>query len=547
MGSNPASRATGPKALIDSAHPAPKRLDGSVPSNRTILLVAGVVFGLIVWRGLALESAGLSLHFDEAQYWVWSSWLQWGYYSKPPVIALIYREASLLFGDDAWVFRSTSGLIYALAAGVVGLIARDSFGSRYAVPSALLFATIPGIAVSGGFLTTDAPLVFCWSVALWSLQRACSERGRIGHWCLLGAATGIGLMSKYTMGAVAVSALGWLVASPERRAHLYRIGPWCALLIAALLFAPNLFWNAQHGFPTLGHTQEISQLDRAGLHPLRLIEFVLGQWIVGGPLLIIFGFLCLFGVFGVFRVSAPPASEAVQSESNAIALHQWFAFPLLTIACAEATLSRAQPNWALPAYVSLTILLVTAVLRQRGWRTLAWALALNIVIFTGFVHWPILRHAIGLEAGARGDLFARFYGWPEFAHRLKSKLDPDILLVNDERSSLALLAYELRLPMNRIASWNPEGRRADHWSRFRDLASVASAQNQPVTPQRYLIVSATLDPKDLLNSFEQIVEQAEDLGPGCEACAKPWKVWIAQGFLGYSQSRFQPTQPGKSP
>jgi len=523
----------GPKVLIDSAYPAPEQPDGSVPPIGMFLLAAGVVLGLIVWRVLALDLAGLSLHFDEAQYWVWSSRLEWGYYSKPPVIALIYREASLLVGDEAWVFRSTSGLIYALAAGVVGLIARDSFGSRYAIPSALLFATIPGIAVSGGFLTTDAPLVLCWSVALWSLQRASSEHGRFGHWCLLGIATGIGLMSKYTMGAVVVSTLGWLVASPKRRVHLYRIGPWCALVIAALLFAPNLFWNAQHGFPTLGHTKEISQLDRAGLHPLRLIEFVSGQWIVGGPLLITFGALSLIGVG--------------QRKADAISLHQWFAFPLLLIACAQATLSRAQLNWALPAYVSLTILLVTAVLRRRGWRTLACALALNIVILSGFLHWPILRHAIGLEEGARGDLFARFYGWSEFAHRLQSKLDSDMLLVNDERQSLALLAYELRLPMDRIASWNPEGRREDHWSRFLDLASVARPQNQRVIPQRYLIVSATLDPKELLNSFEQIVEQVDDPGPGCEACSKPWRIWIAQGFLGYSQSGFQPKQPGKSP
>jgi hypothetical protein len=264
-----------------------------------------------------------------------------------------------------------------------------------------------------------------------------------------------------------------------------------------------------------------------------LIEFVSGQWIVGGPLLITFGVLSRIGVG--------------QRKADASALHQWFAFPLLLIACAEATLSRAQPNWALPAYVSLTILLVSAILRQRGWRTLACALALNIVILSGFVHWPVLRHAIGLKAGAKGDLFARFYGWPEFADRLNGKLDPDMLLVNDERSSLALLAYELRLPMNRIASWNPEGRRADHWSRFLDLASVTSPQNHQIPPQRYLIVSATLDPKDLRNSFEQIVEQVDDPGPGCEACAKPWRVWIAQGFLGYSQSRFQPTQPGKSP
>ena len=547
MGSNPASRAIRPKALIALAHPAPEQPEGSFPSIRSVLLVAGFIVGLIIWRGFALERAGLSLHFDEAQYWVWSSRLDWGYYSKPPVIALLYREASLLFGNEAWVFRSTSGVIYALAAGVVGLIARDSFGLRYAIPSTLLFATIPGIAVSGGFLTTDAPLVFCWAIALWSLQRACRKGGHFGYWCLLGVATGIGLMSKYTMGAIAISALGWLLSEPERRAHLYRIGPWCALVIASLLFSPNLFWNAQHGFPTLGHTQEISQLDRAGIHPLRLIEFLLGQWIVGGPVLITVGFLCLFGVFRSVPTTATPAAEAGQRHADAVSLHRWFAFPLLFIACVEATLSRAQPNWALPAYVSLTILLVTAVLRQRGWRTLACALVVNLVILSGFVHWPILRHAIGLQSGARGDLFARFYGWPAFAHRLQNKLDPDMLLINDERASLALLAYELRLPLTRIASWNPEGRRADHWSRFVDLAGVNLANEHHANTQRYLIVSATLDPTILLNSFEQVLEQPDDPGPGCEACAKPWKVWIAQGFRGYGTSRSPSTQPSTVP
>jgi 4-amino-4-deoxy-L-arabinose transferase-like glycosyltransferase len=537
----------GPKDLIDSAHPAPKQSDGSNPSIISILFFGSVALGLIFWRGFALERAGLSLHFDEAQYWVWSSQLDWGYYSKPPVIAVIYRAVSLLCGDEAWVYRSASGLVYALAAGLVGLIARDSFGSRYAIPSALVFATIPGIAVSGGFLTTDAPLVFCWALALWSLQRACGRNAHLRDWCLLGVATGIGLMSKYTMGAFAVSTLGWLAASPQRRAHLARIGPWCSLLIASLLFAPNLFWNAQHGFPTLGHTQEISQLDRAGLHPLRLIEFVLGQWIVGGPLLIIMGSLSLAGVFGKIRLVAPTAIETRLSEVDAISLHQWFAFPLLLIACAEATLSRAQPNWALPAYVSLTILLVTVTLRQRGLRTLVSAIALNLFILAGFVHWPSLRQAIGLQAGARGDLFARFYGWPEFAHRLESKLEPDMLLVNDERGSLALLAYELRLPMNRIASWNPEGRHADHWSRFLDLSAVARPQTERATSQRYLIVSATLDPNDLMNSFEQVVAQPDDRGPGCEACAKPWKVWLAQGFRGYQPHRLNAARPGPTP
>jgi hypothetical protein len=42
---------------------------------------------LFVYRLWVVKHSGISLFFDEAQYWDWSRHLAWGYFSKPPLIA----------------------------------------------------------------------------------------------------------------------------------------------------------------------------------------------------------------------------------------------------------------------------------------------------------------------------------------------------------------------------------------------------------------------------------------------------------------------------
>ena len=52
---------------------------------RTLWLIS--IF--LILRLIFLYLSPLGLHGDEAQYWVWSKNLDWGYYSKPPFVALI--------------------------------------------------------------------------------------------------------------------------------------------------------------------------------------------------------------------------------------------------------------------------------------------------------------------------------------------------------------------------------------------------------------------------------------------------------------------------
>ena len=63
---------------------------------RSVLMV---VAGLTLARIAALFLTPLQLYPDEAQYWLWSRTLDWGYYSKPPVIAWLIWSTTHVGGD----------------------------------------------------------------------------------------------------------------------------------------------------------------------------------------------------------------------------------------------------------------------------------------------------------------------------------------------------------------------------------------------------------------------------------------------------------------
>ena len=72
--------------------------------SRAAALVLGLAAALTALRLAALFLSPLQLYPDEAQYWLWSRELHWGYVSKPPMIAWLIWGSTRLGGDgEAWV------------------------------------------------------------------------------------------------------------------------------------------------------------------------------------------------------------------------------------------------------------------------------------------------------------------------------------------------------------------------------------------------------------------------------------------------------------
>src|SRR5262245_33053163 len=112
--------------------------------SRPAATVALVIALLVAIRIAIIAATPLELGPDEAQYWRWSRTLDWGYYSKPPLIAWTIAASTALFGDAEWAVRLAAPILHGLAAWFLFLLGRKAFDLRVGIWSAAIYLLMPG-------------------------------------------------------------------------------------------------------------------------------------------------------------------------------------------------------------------------------------------------------------------------------------------------------------------------------------------------------------------------------------------------------------------
>jgi hypothetical protein len=413
--------------------------------------IAAITAARLLW--LAFQTAGL--YPDEAQYWFWSRHLALGYYSKPPLVAWLIALTTSLFGNSEFAVRLSAPLLHAAASGFVFAIGTRLYNRRIGYWSAIAYATLPGVSLSAFLISTDAVLLPCWAAALYAFIRA-RENDALGWWIATGCAIGLGLLAKYAMAYWLVSAFGLVLLRPSER-HYFR-GLCLALAVAALFYLPNLWWNWSHGFATYLHTRDNAELHGTLFHPEELGEFLISQLGVFGP----FYFVAMLALFAMPTRFGGPQARLLTA----------FAWPTIAIVTIVSLLSRAQPNWAAPAYVSAVILVVEAAL-SRGWRgtvifSIALHLGLAIAVFGGS---ELIANA-GFNVPARLDPLHRLRGWDTLGDAVASELaaHPQLRLMADDREVLAALIYYVRPHPFDAVAWDPLPGISNQWDLENNLS-----------------------------------------------------------------------------
>ncbi|HEY8573936.1 glycosyltransferase family 39 protein [Phenylobacterium sp.] len=363
-----------------------------------ILLAAGLTLARIV----ALFRTPLELYPDEAQYWLWSRVLDFGYYSKPPMVAWTIWATTALGGDaEAWV-RLGAPLFQAGAMLLVFAIARRLYGGRVALAAAGLYALAPAIQLSAVVIATDSPLLFFLGLTILAyvaLQTA-EGRNRLLLAAGVGAALGLAFLSKYAAvyGLVGIALHVVLSREARRPWSLAAIG--LAVLAFAAVLAPNLVWNAQHGFSTVQHTAANAAWGGRQLFNFEeLGEFLGTQFLVFGP--IPFGALIVGLVLGLRR----------RHWDRSDLLLLCFTLPPLLIVTGQAFISRANANWSGASYLPGAILAAAWLMRWRARRWLTAALALQAVLAAVFLAFAVSPR-LAEQAGAANS-FKRAKGWSQ--------------------------------------------------------------------------------------------------------------------------------------
>ena len=379
-----------------------------------------------------LFSGQYGFHRDELDIVMNARQLDWGYVAYPPLTPLLARIGLELFGPSLVGLRLLPALGQGIVVVLTGLMARDMGGGRFAQALAAIAAAIAPVALTAGLLIQYLSFDYVWWVvaAFFVVRLLKTEDPR--WWVGVGAAIGLGMLTKYTMAFFAVGlAVGVLLSSARRTLRSPWL--WAGVGLAVLIVLPNLLWQVSNDliylrFVSAIHARDIAWGRAADFWPnqfyVNVNPFALPFWIAG----LYFVFFAApgkrFRVLGWAYLVALALFAVTQGRFYYIAP----AYPMLVAAGAvwlDGWLGRRGPRWSrvgrgvliamltMGALVGVVITLPVAPINSPLWNTTS-----NISgELREMVGWPELveqvagiYQALPPEQRARAGILAGNYG-----------------------------------------------------------------------------------------------------------------------------------------
>jgi 4-amino-4-deoxy-L-arabinose transferase-like glycosyltransferase/membrane-associated phospholipid phosphatase len=320
--------------------PAPTTINDSrfMIDQQWLRLSYILIFVMLIARWLYVASGAIQLSQDEAYQWIWSKHLALSYYSKPPGIAFIQFIGTHIFGDSEFGVRFLSPLFAAILSIMVLRFFAREVNARAAFWLLLVVTAVPLLGIGAILMTIDSPLVLCWMWALVAGWRAAQPGGKTRDWLVVGLATGLAFLCKYSALYQIICFGIFFALWPPARIHLRKPGPWLALPVFAICTLPVIIWNSQHNWITVAHVA-----GNAGLHgqwhpTLRYLwDFIFQEFALLNPIFFIGAIWAMIGCWK-FRRERP----------------LWLYFfcmsaPVFLGHLAYSLHSRILPNWIAPA------------------------------------------------------------------------------------------------------------------------------------------------------------------------------------------------------
>ena len=234
------------QAVPAQAVPAGAAPAGAVPSRAPAGWIA-----LIAAAAFAVEMAvsnRYGYHRDELYFLAAGQHPAFGYVDQPPLTPLLARLSAMASGNSLVALRLIPALAMAALVALTAAMSRLLGAGRTGqVLAALAAATCAEYLAAMHLLTTTTPDFLAWAITLLLVLKLLTTGDR-RWWVAIGACAGIGAEAKWNIGfLVAALAVGF-AATPARKLAASR---WLLLGagLAAALAAPDVMWQAVHGWP----------------------------------------------------------------------------------------------------------------------------------------------------------------------------------------------------------------------------------------------------------------------------------------------------------
>jgi len=394
------------------------------PGTRRAFVLALLLHG--VW------ACTLGLSPDEAHYALYGTHLAWSYFDHPPLVGWL-QALVLPWSQSEWALRlwplatwwMTGSLLLSLNQLWFPQVAQTQWlGVRI---DAWLWLTSLLPHLMGLAWVPDAllmPMTLGLMALTWRLGQ---PHANWRHWLGLGVLLGLAGLSKYTAVLLGVSVglglqaqLGWSLWRQR--------GWWLALVIALVLVAPVVLWNAQNDWISFRYQIAHAQ-GGAEWHAHIALRY---------GVVVLLGLGLIWPAVAWARTRDPKASGGHAwrwpTARDPVTLVGLFALPMLVVLLKASGRGSALPHWATPLGVAL-LPWVCACMAQgvgalRAWVKLGLVLQASVVLgFAGVMVWGGLpaesATSVARSAGDRNGFagmnpVADLHGWEEAAERAKA-------------------------------------------------------------------------------------------------------------------------------
>jgi len=348
--------------------------------HRLLFYCSWIILGLI-------QSRYTELLDDEAYYWVYSKFLDWGYFDHPPMVALLIKMGYCIFHNELGV------RLFFLLLNVLSLFLIERLiGKKGSFLFYVIVLSLAVLQLTGFVAVPDTPLIFFTALFFLAYRRFLRATS-VPNSFLLGVVVAALLYSKYH----AVLIVFFVLLSNLKLFRYYQT--YIAGLVALLFFAPHLLWQYQHDWISFRY-----HLFESNVNPYKFsftLEYVGGQILLAGPL----AGIILLPVAFLYH------SKNIFEKGLKFTLAGIYLFFLLS-----SFRGRVEGNWTSPAIVPLIVLSHNFLAERPTWRKSLLRLLPVTMILVLFARIVMIVDVVPVKA-----IKQRYHGWKDWPRVMKEK------------------------------------------------------------------------------------------------------------------------------
>ncbi|HCY76225.1 MAG TPA: hypothetical protein DHV28_09920 [Ignavibacteriales bacterium] len=245
-------------------------------SSVNAILIYLALFKLAV---LIIFAGNYGLFRDEYYYVEISKHLDWGYVDVQPLTAIILAVSRAMFGESIFGIRIFSYLAGSAIIIVAGLIAREMHGGKFAQIFTGFTVIFSGVILgTSSFYSMNAFDILLSSLMFYFIIRLVNtENSKL--WIIIGLIFGLGLQNKLTFLFLGFGLLIGLILTKNRQ-YLKSKELWFGILIALIIFLPNIIWQVANNYPTLDFMRNAAAFKNK---PMGIIKFTISSLLELNP------------------------------------------------------------------------------------------------------------------------------------------------------------------------------------------------------------------------------------------------------------------------